>query len=297
VTRGIEDLFTQLRWLDDDVHGFSSFYSFRNHYCITRPVPGAPPGVVKIVGYQNMDELQRRLDAWSIRMTAADCLDLPPRIPMVRPVEMTKEQKRLYIEMRDELFTQMESGEIVTAEQAVVKLLRLQQILCGHITDEDGRFHWLPTNRPDACLAAAEEASDKVVVWARFQPDVDLLRETFKAWAPAVYDGRETAAAKKEAKRRFINDADCRVFIGNPAAAGVGTDGLQHSSHTMIYYSNSFKAYDRWQSEGRLFRDGQKGTVKVIDLVVPNSIDGYILKTLKLRKDVATAALDVRGEI
>ena len=310
VSNGIEDLFTQLKWLDDDVHGFSSFYTFRNRYCVTQPVPGAPRGVVKIVGYQNVDELKHRMDAWTLRLTAADCLGLPERVYMEHPVQMTEEQKRTYAELRDEMLTQLSNGTIISAEQAVVKILRLQQVLCGHIGDEDKNVHSIPTNRADEALSVAEQSHDKVMIWARFHHDIDLLVRTFQEadakadrqdkpgprWNPVVWDGRTTIDDRIANKRTFMEDPNCRAFIGNPSAAGRGLDGMQHASHTMIYYSNSFKAVDRWQSEARLFRDGQKGTVKVIDLVVPKSIDGYILKALKAKKDIARVALDVKLE-
>lgn len=295
-TRGVEDLFTQLKFLHDDVLGYSSFYTFRNRYCITQPIPGAPPGAVQIVGYRNLEELQQKMDAWSIRLTAAECLDLPERVYLTRPVELTAEQKRLYISMRDEFLAQLDDGTLITAEQAVVKLLRLQQIVCGHVKDENGVIHSVPTNRPQEALAAAEQANGKVVVWARFQHDIDLIADVFKRakWSPVTWDGRTTNEERRAAKQRFIHNSDCRAFIGNPSAAGIGLDGLQHASHTMIYYSNTFKASERWQSEARLFRDGQQGTVNVIDLVARGTVDNHILRTLKQRKDVATRVMDIR---
>ena len=293
VTRGVEDLYTQLRWLHDDIHGFSSFYSFRNFFCITQPIPGAPRGAVKITGYQNLDKLRALMEPWTLRMEAADCLDLPERIYQTRHVPITKEQERLYHQMRRDFLTQLQSGEIVTADIAAVKLLRMQQILCGHTRDTQGNWHFVDNERGSEALAAAEQANGKVVIWARFRMDINHLLKLFLHWQPAVWDGRTSIEDRERAKYRFMNDPDCRVFIGNPAAAGTGLDGLQRASHTMIYYSNSFKASDRWQSEARLFRDGQKGTVNVIDLVVPKTVDEQILQVLKNRKDVATEALQI----
>lgn len=294
VTKGIEDLYTQLKFLSDDVHGFNSFLTFRNRYCITAPVPGAPAGVVNIVGYRNLEEFQRRLDGWSIRLRSQDCLDLPERIYSVRHVEMTSEQRSLYTEMREEMVAQLDTGEIVSVEQAIVRLLRLQQILCGHVKTDDGVVRSISSNRASEALATAEQIGEKVIVWARFHHDIDTLAEKFKSWNPVTWDGRTSADQRKGAKDKFINDKSCGAFIANPGSAGIGTDGLQHASHSMIYYSNTFKASERWQSEARLFRDGQKGTVNVTDLVVPGTVDMRFLQVLKERKDIAVTALDIR---
>lgn len=297
VTKGVEDLYTQLKFLSDDVHGYSSFYTYRNRYCKVRQVPGAPTGVVEIYGYQNLEELQKRMDAWSIRMRSEDCLDLPERTYSTRYVEMTDEQRRLYTEMKEDFITQIETGEVVSAEQAVVKLLRLQQILCGHVKTDDGVIRTLNSNRHVEALAAAEQSQGaKCIVWARFHHDIDLLEQTFKkaGYAPVTWDGRTSTDERADAKKRFIDDPKVGPFIANPGSAGIGTDGLQHASHTAIWFSNTFKASERWQGDARLFRDGQVGTVNNVDLVVPGTVDVHILRTLKNRQDIAFKALDVR---
>ncbi len=296
VGKGVEDLYTQLRFLSDDVHGFTSFYTFRNRYCVTQPVPGAPAGAVKIVGYKNLQELKERMDAWTVRFTAADCLDLPERIYQERRVEMTEEQARMYAQLKEELLTQLDSGEIATADLAVVRLLRLQQILSGHIKDENGLLLPVKTLRPAAVMEIAEQTGPKLLVWARFHHDIELLRATFKHWNPVVWYGPTSQDDRKAAKERFINDPECGPFIANPTSAGIGLDGLQKVCHTMCYYNNDFSATTRAQSEARLYRDGQRGTVNVIDLVVPNSIDGYILRAHKRKKDIAAEALSLRRD-
>jgi len=295
ITKGIEDLYTPLRFLSDDVHGYSSFYTYRNRYCIEKPVPGAPTGVTQIVGYKNVEELQKRMDAWSLRLRSADCLDLPERTYANHYVELTPVQRKLYDEMKEDLITQLDSGATITAEQAVTKILRLQQIVCGHAKDDDGNIHSIPTNRHTEALAIANQIGDKVIVWARFHHDIDLLKSAFASWNPVTWDGRTSIEDRKAAKDRFISDNSCGAFIANPGSAGTGVDGLQKRCHSMIYYSNTFKASERWQSEARLFRDGQMGTVGIFDLIARGTIDVKILSALKNRQDIATMALDIRN--
>lgn len=297
VTRGAEDLFTQLKFIHDDVHGFSSFYTYRNRYCKVRPIPGAPTGVVEIYGYQNLEELQRRMDGWSLRLTSEECLDLPERTYLRRNVALTEEQRRHYNNMKEDFLTQLDSGEVVSAELVLVKLLRLQQIVCGHIVTDDGIVHTLDSNRPQEALIAAQQSQGpKCLVWARFHHDIDILDKTFKkaGFKPVTWDGRTSIDDRRDAKHRFINDPDCGPFIANPGSAGIGTDGLQHASHTAIWFSNTFKASERWQGDARLFRDGQKGTVNNIDLVAPGTVDVRVLQTLMARKNIADQMLDVR---
>ncbi len=296
ISKGVEDYFTQLKFLSDDVHGFSSFYTYRNRYCLTREIPGAPKGAVKIVGYQNVDELKERVDAYAIRIRADECLDLPERMYSRREVPLTAEQVKYYKEMAGELVTQVD-GELITAEQAIVKVIRLQQILCGHIKTEQGKTLEIPFNRPQVVHDYLTELQQKCVVWTRFRYDVEQLYKVLKPFNPVYYDGSMNDDQKANAKRTFIEHEPCRVFIGNQTAAGTGLDGLQAVSNHMVYYSNGFKAIDRWQSEARLYRRGQKGTVSVVDLVAPNTFDEDVLDNLRKKKDVAFQMLDLKEKL
>ncbi len=299
VTQGVEDLFTQLKFLHDDVHGFSSFSTFKARYCISVPVYGHNVSrfATQIVGYKNLDDLKTRMDPWVIRLTAKECLDLPERTYSTREVEITPEQRRLYRDIADEMITQMDTGQIVSMEQAITRVLRLQTILCGHLKDDDDVVHDVPTNRVKSVVEIIEQMEGKLVLWARFHKDIDNLTAALKKYNPVSWDGRTSIEDRGLAKQTFLNDPECRVFIGNQGAAGTGLDGLQTVCHTMVYFSNNFKASDRWQSEARLHRMGQQGTVNVIDLVTPNSVDGHILKALKNKQDVAVNMIDLREMI
>ncbi len=293
ISKGLEDLFTQLKFLGEDVHGFSSFYTYRNRYCETVQIPGAPRGALKIVGYQNQDELKERIDAYSMRLRADECLNLPERIQMTRDVPMTKEQVRAYKDIANDLYTEIGSSA-VSVEVAVVKIVRLQQIICGHLMDDDGQLIEIPHRRADVAYDIMEQGPEKQVFWTRFRYDVKQLMEKLKPFNPVFYDGSQSGDQKAEAKRRFLEDPDCRVFIGNQAAAGTGLDGLQKVCHAMTYYSHTLKAVDRWQSIGRLYRMGQQGTVVVTDMVAANTYDEDALANLSRKEDVATDILDIK---
>lgn len=195
--------------------------------------------------------------------------------------------------MKDQLAAEIDAGVVVEAPLAITRLMKIQQVTGGFLRDtETGTTHRVPSNRAQAVVDFVEEAQGKVVVWARFQEEIDLLQEALAAYSPAVFDGRTSEAGRVEAKRRFQEDDACQVFIGNQAAAGTGLDGLQRVARTMIYYSNTFNAGDRWQSEARLFRSGQQGAVVVADLVSPGTIDAKVLQVLAQRRSLADSTVD-----
>jgi SNF2 family DNA or RNA helicase len=75
------------------------------------------------------------------------------------------------------------------------------------------------------------------------------------------------------------------VFIGQLQTASTGL--TLTAADYCVFYSNSFAAGDRAQSIDRLYRIGQKRKVTYYDLLCVGSIDGYILKNLLEKRDLA----------
>lgn len=299
VTKGCEDLYPQFLFLDENILGFTSFFTFRNRYCVTQAIPGAPRGAVKIVGYQNMEELQKRLDGHTFRVLKEDCLDLPKKTFVSREVEWEPDQKRLYLQLRDELLVQLDSGRILDAPLAMTRLMRLQQILCGHVSNEDGNgWEPIPTKRIDVLLECLEEAAGhKTIVWARFDADIKQISERLKKAGIGfvTYYGATKPDDRTKAIERFRTDPDCTVFLSNPAAGGIGLN-LTVACNT-IWYSCDFDLEKYLQANDRIHRIGQEKPVTYVHLVTPGSVDLKIYKALQSKKNLADTLLDVRDAL
>lgn len=292
VTKGVQDLFGQLNFLSPDILGHRSFYSFRNRYCVMvkNENYGSGKSYESIEGYQNLDELRAKMAPWVYRVRKDQCLDLPPKVYVRRDVPLSKQQATLYNELREELLIEFE-GSTIAAPMAAVRMTKLQQILCGHLrfTDE-GRIQYLDNvPRFEVTRDLVEEADDQIIIWARFTPDIDKLCEILGDCGVSRYDGR----VKESDRSRMIADfrsGKNKVFVGQPASAGLGLNLVGPS--TVIYYSNSFDAEHRWQSEDRNHRAGTTKSVTYYDLIVPNSIDSHILSVLRRKEDVAGQSIE-----
>jgi SNF2 family DNA or RNA helicase len=73
----------------------------------------------------------------AIRFTKEECLDLPPMIYVKREVELTRQQKKYYKELKDRMVMQA-SGEQITAVNAAVSMNKLLQISAGAVYTDDG---------------------------------------------------------------------------------------------------------------------------------------------------------------
>lgn len=288
VTQGLEDLYTQCAFLDPGLLGFSSYYAYRNYYCITMPIPGAMRGAVQILGYRNQDKLQKKLTKFASIATKKDCLDLPDKIHTKREIDLTEEQQRIYKQLAEDFYAEVDGGEI-DAALAIVRLMRMQQVLSGFLPNEDGEIVEIPSKRIDVLKDVVEEAQGKIIIWARFREDI---RRIAKAFPDAVtYYGDTSKSDRADAIEKFVR-GDCRIFIGNPTAAGTGLNLAV--AQTVIYYSNDFNADTRWQSEDRAHRIGMSGPVTYIDFISPGTIDEHIVKALRNKKNIADVVMSIR---
>ena len=291
VTNGLENLFMQFKFLDPDILGFSSFYTFRNRYCIVRQVSRDNPHAVEIVGYQNIEEFQKRIDGHSFRVEKKDCLDLPPKIYLEREVPMTDDQRKMYDTLREDLMVDLGNGTVVDGNSAITRILKLQQILCGFIIDENKNRLPVPSRRMDAVEEILDEIGDrKVIIWSRFIYNIEQLIEMCrkKGIGAVAYYGAVKDDAREEAVNSFQNDPACQVFIGQQRSGGIGL--TLTAATTVVYFSNTFDAEERWQSEDRAHRIGQTASVTYIDLVCSGTVDKKIARALKEKKDIAAMA-------
>ncbi|MFA5900278.1 MAG: DEAD/DEAH box helicase [Hyphomicrobium sp.] len=312
VTKNFTDFYSQYHILDERIIGLSNFIAFRNRYCITIPVPGAPRGAVKIVGHRNVEELFRRIAPVTF-MIPASVLNLKEPWREQVEVALTDEQRDVYGMLAEKMVFDLKEQNIESPSNALTHLLRLQQVLCGRVyeegVDEDGVEiavpRVIPNNRPAALIQFLEEYDGAAVVWARFQQDIDDIGRALddrarkagrsesdpSTWRYTTYDGRVTQVAEREARVAAFARGNVDYFLGNPAAGGTGVDGLQDSCALAVYYSNSFNREIRWQSEGRIQRRGQKSHVGLVDLVSPNTVDQLFLEAFASAEELVNMVM------
>jgi SNF2 family DNA or RNA helicase len=98
--------------------------------------------------------------------------------------------------------------------------------------------------------------------------------------------GGTEANSRPDIMRRFQDPNDpLRFLVANPATGKYSW--TLTTAHTAIYYSNSYKLEDRYQSEDRLHRIGQENKVTYIDLVAPGTVDEVILQALRDKRNIA----------
>lgn len=290
------DIWAQFEFLKPGVLGHTSFYSFKCEYAILQEMKIRQKGVFRqfktVVGYRNLEKLQQIIEKFSFIIRKEDCLDLPPKVYQQYSVDLTDEQKQHYKSLKENAFTAFED-EIITTKIALTLILRLQQLLCGHLTDDNGQAHKVKHNRLDVLSDIIDEASGKIIIWTnqRFciKEIYEFLSKKYGADTVLTYYGdtkdKERALAKKVMKRGCKSKV--RFLIGNPQTGGYGLNLT--AANTVIYYNNSYDNELRRQSEDRAHRIGQVKKVTYIDIIAKGTVDEVILKALKTKTNLARA--------
>jgi SNF2 family DNA or RNA helicase len=287
------DLYSQCEFLGPRTLGFDSFYAYQGRYAVINRRQFGQHQFNQIVGYRHLEELSEKVDKFSYRVLKKDCLDLPEKSYTVRYVSMTPEQVKMYNELRDEALTLLDNGELVTVQNVMTQMLRLQQVLSGHLMTDEGELIELETKRLDAVLEILEETSGKVILWSRFRNDIQRLEKLLEEKFPtqvASYYGDTPDDERQEIVTKFQDpDSGLRFFIGNPATAGYGLTLTE--ANTVIYYANDFNLETRIQSEDRCHRIGQQNPVTYIDLITEKTIDEKIVQALRNKIDIGAKVM------
>jgi len=144
------------------------------------------------------------------------------------------------------------------------------------------------------------ETIGRFVVFAGFQASIDrvvkiclrykwdVIRVDGRGWN---YYGESEVKGSAEMLKLFQSSDDKKVvFVGNPAAAGMGL--TLTASPAAFFFSNSFNAEDRIQSMDRIHRPGMDLNMgaKIID-VIHLPVDEYILENLDKKMDLQALSL------
>jgi SNF2 family DNA or RNA helicase len=295
VTKSPLDLYTQCNFLHEELLGFNSYYTFRNRYAtmIDRNFGGRRVQIVG--GYKRLDELSDSLKKFSYRVLKEDCLDLPEKVYIQREVELSDEQRQIYSTMKSAALAQLK-GKMATAPHVLTQLMRLHQITCGHLKNDDDTITEIKNNRMVELLDVLEEIEGKVIIWANYVYDirqiVKAISKKFGEDSIVQYYGAIPADVRQKNIENFQDPkSDARFFIGNPQTGGYGI--TLTAANNVIYYSNGYDLEKRLQSEDRAHRIGQQKSVTYVDFITPKTVDEKIVKALRKKMNIAT---EIMGE-
>lgn len=282
ITGKPQDAWAQLEFVEPGILG--SWWAFVDRY-LERDYFGAVTGV-KASG---AEQLRATIESRSYRVLKENVLDLPPKVYEDRWVEMGGDQQRAYTQMKNELRVAIEGVPDVHAPTILTQLLRLTQITAGLVGTSD-KYLWMhdgaKVTELDSLLR--EELEDQqVVIFGIYQKELENLAIRF--WkrdspvAPILY-GPTPERARQTIIDRFQSGDEQYLFAqAHTGGIGINLTAAQYA----VYTTRGWSLEDYLQSQDRLHRIGQQGTVTIIHLGAKSTVDEQIAKALAAKQNMA----------
>ncbi len=253
----------------------------------------------KVVGYKKLNEINSSLSDILLRRTKKEIEDqLPGRIDKTYFVDMTWQQKSdhdSYYEIVIHLVRRWKKQGFLSKEDRERLLISLNcmRMVCDstYILDQSTRNDTKIDELMIILGEIFENKDDKIVVFSQWERMTRLAAaELNKMNIGFEYlHGGIPAAKRRELIENFHKNPESRVFLSTDAG-GVGLN-LQ-CANIVINVDLPWNPAVLEQRIGRVYRLGQKKSVRVINLVSLNSIEHRILYLIRFKRSVFAGVLD-----
>lgn len=287
ITNNPLDFFSQYKFLDESIYG-SSYFLFRARYAILGGYQRH-----QIVGYQNLAELVTKAHKIAFRIKIADAVDLPPFIDEIRNIRLEEKARVIYNNLAKKCYAELTCGE-VTVRNVLTQLLRLSQCTGGYVrNDIDGIIQEVSSAKLNALedvLDSCIEEGKKVVVFARFVPEIDAIENLLKKKGISYSLIKGDVKDRNEQVSQFQTDSNIKVFVGQLQTTGMGL--TLTAASVAVYYSLDFSFSNYEQSRARIHRIGQDKKCIYVHLICKGTIDEKIMHALKHKGNIAKLMVD-----
>ncbi|HZX14877.1 MAG TPA: DEAD/DEAH box helicase [Thermodesulfobacteriota bacterium] len=277
-SRTLDDLFMQFRTIDPK--RFSSYWKFAKEYCHV---------IQNQWGWQilsNKPEAYNRIkkeysNIFFARTMEQVLPDIPDWIIEAIEIPMNKIQFKHYREIQEELKTELPNGDIVLAQNILVKILRWLQVSSNPVLigGENSSSKW------DSAKELLQFVDFPIIIWTSFLKTASLFTKELRSLKLKVapLTGETPPSVRDKIVTDFQN-GNLDVIIAHP---GVGKYGHTLTAcRTAIYLERDYNGDNFYQSMYRIKRIGTNHSPYVVKLLATkpdgdtNTIDCLIDQVL-----------------
>jgi len=232
----------------------------------------------------------------AIRYTKEECLDLPEMTYVKRAVELTRQQKKYYTELKNRLVMEA-AGEEVTASNAAIAMNKLLQISAGAVyTDDGSTLEFDIKNRYNVLREAIDESSQKVLIFVPFKHTIDILVQRLRkdGYTAEVIRGDVPASKRTEIFKRFQEQPDPKILVIQPQSAAHGV--TLTAANTVVWWGPTSSLETYAQANARVHRSGQRHPCTVIQLQ-GSAVEKHVYALLNNRINVHSQIIDLYKQI
>jgi SNF2 family DNA or RNA helicase len=268
---GLIDLWAPMYLIDRGKRLGESITAFRHEYFTIGAMQGR--AVLNYDLRKNAEEkIFEKISDICISMKAKDYLELPGCIEQTIHIDLPPDLLQRYEDFEEEQvleFLESLEGEEITALNAAALIGKLLQFANGSIYDAEKKAHKIHDAKLEALGEIIEAAQgDPVLVFYQFQFDREAIMKKYKA----VHFRGDKDKVK-------WNKGEIPVMCCHAASAGHGLN-IQYGGHIMVWYGLPWSLELYQQANARLDRQGQTKVVLMYKLLVNETVDFRVLRSL-----------------
>ena len=290
-SNGLMDLWAQFKLLDMGKRLGKFITAFRNEYF----VPDKRNGQIiysYILREGAEERIYKAIGDITISMKAEDYLTMPDLINTTFLVHLNPQETKIYKDMKKKLLIELKDVEITAANAASLSG-KLSQMASGAIYDNDKNIINLHDRKLDALEDIIEAANGNPILVAYwFKHDLDRIIDRLSRLKLNYSTLYKTENIEK------WNKGEYQIGLIHPASAGHGLN-LQFGGYNLVWFSIPWSLELYQQTNARLYRQGQKSNIVVIQhIVTKGTIDEKILTALSTKDKVQSALIEaVKADI
>lgn len=280
-------IYGQFRAMDDRIFG-TNWHKFVNKWGIKGGYMGK-----EIVGCNDMEKLSRIIADNSIRVLRKDVFDEPQVENVLIPVTLKDSTRAMYDNLRTTFILELSKADVVTADLAITRMMRLQQLCGGFIKTDTGEMLNVGSEKIDTLVDLVNtkyEGNEQVVIFHRYRAEgQEIVNRLSKFCKVAEINGSVDEAERKKARDKFqAGELDAIVIQISTGGMGISLD----RAHINIFYSLDFSLSNLQQARDRVMGRNQKTDVTNYFLAASQTMDEKVMRTLKNDEDVASKISD-----
>lgn len=251
---------------------FPSYYMFTQTLCIKSrdgKIRGYRPGPMK--------ELRDFLNDRTLRRRRDQVLkDMPEVVIKPTVVELSKEERRIYEKIEDELLLEMEDGTVKDIGGALPKITRMKQA-CFSPELFGGSKKSSKIEELKTIVAELVASGEKAIIFSQWDAACQILKRELSDYRIAYVTGKIKNKDRSEEIRKFQNDDNCQLYIGT---IGANREGINLGEATYVIFTDEgWTPAGNDQAIGRSAAGGLRGLSKgkdaVITVIIMRAADSY----------------------
>jgi len=272
------DLWPTLNIVRPDL--YPSFFKFAFEFCNPRRTNFG----WDFRGSSNLDKLhQTLLKNLVFRKTKEELLpELPEKQRIVVPLDLP--HRREYEEIVDDYIGWLEKDSFIKADKAKraegITKLNCLKMVAGKLK-LPLIFDWIDN--------FFEQEEGKLLVFGIHKKVIKSIYERYKKIS-VVVDGSVKGQDRQLAVTKFQTHKDCKLFVGNIKAAGVGLNLT--AANTVVFAELAWTPGSMIQCEDRAHRIGTLSSVQIFYLIAKDTIEEHLCNMIQKKYEVITDVLD-----